>query len=183
MPNHNRAGAKLGVVTTRGFRDVLIVGRGNRLKVYDIKAVREEALVRRTDLREVDERIGAQGDVRTALDEAAVDRAVRELVDAGAEAIVIGFINSYANPTHELRAAEIARVAAPDVAVIASAEAQPEYREYERFATAALTDHGMENAPGIFFSGKEFLALTLYMDAMGQAPGGQLLEPAVGVTA
>ena len=67
-----RAGAKLGVLTTAGHRDVLIVGRGNRTQLYDIKAVRGPGLVKRSQILEVAERVGADGAVRVPLDEAGV---------------------------------------------------------------------------------------------------------------
>ena len=131
-------GAQLGVITTRGFRDVLIVGRGNRTKLYDIKAVRPPPLVERARVLEVDERMTATGEVHLPLNEDHVASACARLLDEGVEAIAICFLHSYANPDHERRAANIARQALPDIPISISSDILPEYREFERFSTTAL---------------------------------------------
>ncbi|MCP5155905.1 MAG: hydantoinase/oxoprolinase family protein [Ectothiorhodospiraceae bacterium] len=133
-----RAGAELGVVTTAGFRDVLIVGRGNRLRLYDIKATRPPGLVRRSRVMEVAERLAADGSERIALDENAVRAAAERLRELRVEAVAVCFLHAYANPEHERRAAEIVRAVLPDVPVSWSADVLAEHREYERFATTAL---------------------------------------------
>src|SRR3546814_11947227 len=84
----------------------------------------------------VRERMAANGDVLVPLDEDAVEALVPHLRAAGVEAVAVGFLHSYVNPSHERRAAEILRAAMPDVAITASAEVCPEMREYERFSTA-----------------------------------------------
>ncbi|MED5359443.1 MAG: hydantoinase/oxoprolinase family protein, partial [Pseudomonadota bacterium] len=131
-------GARLGVITTRGFRDVLIVGRGNRTSLYDIKAVRPPPLVERARVLEVDERMTAAGDVHLALNQEHVATACKRLAEQGVEAIAICFLHSYANPDHERRAAKIVRQALPDIPISISSEILPEYREFERFSTTAL---------------------------------------------
>jgi len=131
-------GARLGVITTRGFRDVLIVGRGNRTSLYDIKAVRPPPLVERARVLEVDERMTAAGDVHLPLNEDHVAAACARLADEGVEAIAVCFLHSYANPDHERRAAEIVRRELPDISVSISSDILPEYREFERFSTTAL---------------------------------------------
>jgi len=133
-----RAGAHLGVITTAGFRDVLIVGRGHREKLYDIKATRPEGLVRRSRVLEVPERSGPDGAVLLALDEAAVADAARHLGALGVESVAICFLHAYANPAHEQRAAAIVAERLPAIPVCTSSQVLPEHREYERFATAAL---------------------------------------------
>jgi len=133
-----RAGAVLGVITTAGFRDVLVVGRGHRERLYDIKATRPAGLVRRSRILEVAERMGADGAVIVPLDEAAVRAAARALSALGVESVAVCFLHAYANPAHELRAAAIAREELGEVPVSASCEVLPEYRELERFATTAL---------------------------------------------
>ena len=131
-------GARLGVLTTEGHRDVLVVGRGNRTRLYDIKAVRPSPLVPRRRILEVSERLTASGTVHKPLDEEQVIAACRHLQAAEVEAIAICFLHAYANSSHELRAAEIVRAQLPGVPVSLSHEILPEYREFERFSTTAL---------------------------------------------
>ena len=131
-------GARLGVITTEGHRDVLVVGRGNRTKLYDIKAVRPPTLVPRRRILEVTERMIANGDVHKSLDEDQVIAACERLKQDKVEAIAICFLHSYSNPKHEIRTAEIVRTQLPDIPVSLSHEILPEYREFERFSTTAL---------------------------------------------
>ena len=131
-------GAKLGVITTRGFRDVLVVGRGNRTALYDIKAVRPPPLVPRARILEVDERMTASGEVHKPLDAAQVAMAAKRLSEMAVEAVAVCFPHSYANPDHERRAAEIVSQGMPGVPVSVSSDILPEYREFERFSTTAL---------------------------------------------
>ncbi len=133
-----RRGARLGVLTTTGFRDVLIVGRGNRIRLYDVKAVRPAGLVTRSDIIEIDERSDATGTVVKPLDETMVTDACRTLAERGIQALAICFLHSYANPDHERRAAGIARRLLPDVYISLSSDVLAELREFERFSTTAL---------------------------------------------
>ncbi len=100
--------AKVGLITTEGFRDVLELGRRTRPRAYGMTGT-FEPLIERPFRREVAERMNAQGQVVTPLDEAAVKREAEALAAAGCEAIVVHFLHSYANPAHELRAGEIVR--------------------------------------------------------------------------
>ena len=84
-----RKGAKLGVITTQGFRDVLIIGRGNRTQLYDIKAVRPVGLVKRSRVLEVEERVGPNGEIITSLDKEAVIAATNHLRELGVDAIAV----------------------------------------------------------------------------------------------
>lgn len=131
-------GAILGVITTKGFRDVLIVGRGNRPTLYDIKTVRPPPLVPRQRILEVDERMTGTGEVHIALEESQVLAACQQFKEMGVEAIALCFLHSYANPAHENRAAELIKSELPDVSISVSSEILPEYREFERFSTTAL---------------------------------------------
>ena len=131
-------GAKLGVLTTRGHRDVLIVGRGNRTQVYDITATRPQGIVERRNVIEIDERCSFEGDVLTPLNPEEVEAACETLRNSGVEAIAICFLHSYANPDHEQAALAVVRRQLPNVLVSASHEILPEYREFERFSTTAL---------------------------------------------
>ena len=133
-----RSGARTAVLVTRGFRDVLEVGRGNRVVLYNIKATRPPFLVPRSRCIEVDERTLFDGTVARELDVAAVEAAVRSLVARGVEAIAICFLHAYANDRNERAARAIVERLAPGLAVCTSSEVLPEYREYERFVTTVL---------------------------------------------
>ena len=133
-----RNGARLAAVMTAGHRDVLIVGRGERTQMYDIKARAVPPLLPRRFCLEIDERILTDGTVLRPLDEAALPALAQTLAALGAEAAAVCFINSYANSAHERRVAEALRLALPDCVVCASADVLPEYREHARFSTTAL---------------------------------------------
>ena len=129
--------ARVGLITTRGFRDVLELGRRTRPTAYGLTG-RFEPLIPRELRLEVDERIDADGQVLTPLDETQVRSAVVQLLAAGAESVVIHFLHSYINAAHEARAAEIVRAAWPNRHVTAGHTVVAEYREYERGTTAAV---------------------------------------------
>jgi len=134
-------GAVAGMITTRGFRDVLHIARHQRPLHYSIQMEvpwQDRALIRRRHRKVVTERLGAQGEVITPLDEEEVAAAARELRDAGVESIVIGFLNSYRNPAHEERARSIVEEVCPDAFVTTSSSLFPQFREFERFTTAAV---------------------------------------------
>jgi N-methylhydantoinase A len=129
--------AKVGLITTDGFRDILELGRRTRPKAYGMTGT-FEPLIERPYRREVAERMNAQGEVVTPLDEAAVKREAERLVADGCEAVVIHFLHSYANPAHELRAGEIVRAVWPNSYVTLGHALLSEYREYERGTTASV---------------------------------------------
>jgi N-methylhydantoinase A len=129
--------AKVGLITTRGFRDTLELGRRTRPKPYGLFGV-FEPLVPRERRLEVDERMDASGDVVVPLDADGVANAVRELLTAGCESLVIHFLHAYANPAHELRAGEIAEEIWPNDYVTLGHRLLSEYREYERGTTASV---------------------------------------------
>ncbi len=132
-----RKTAKVGLITTEGFRDVLELGRRTRPKPYGLFGT-FEPLIPREWRREVPERVMADGAVRTPLDEAAVAQAVRDLLAEGCEALVIHFLHAYANPDHELRAGAIAREIWPNAYVTLGHALLSEFREYERGTTASV---------------------------------------------
>lgn len=134
-------GAQVGMITTRGYRDILHIARHQRPLHYSIQMEvpwQDRALIRRRYRKVVTERLGARGDVIVPLEEEEVAQAARELKDAGVESIVIGFINSYRNPEHEERARSIVEEVYPEAFVTTSASLFPQFREYERFTTAAI---------------------------------------------
>ena len=132
-----RKGARTGLITTRGFRDVLELGRRTRPTPYGLKGSFEPLIPR--DLRlEVDERVDAEGLVVVPLAEDQVLQAVGRLRAQGVESLVIHFIHSYLNDSHERRAREISAALWPNAYITVGAELLPEYREFERGTTAAI---------------------------------------------
>jgi N-methylhydantoinase A len=129
--------AKVGLITTDGFRDVLELGRRTRPQAYGLTGS-FVPLIPRELRREVPERMDAQGKVLTPLDEDAFVARVRELAETGAEALVIHFLHSYANPAHELRALELARQHWPNDYITAGHTIISEFREFERGTAAAV---------------------------------------------
>jgi N-methylhydantoinase A len=129
--------ARTGLVTTRGFRDVLELGRRTRPHAYGLTG-RFEPLIPRELRCEAVERMDAGGEVVTPLDEESVRTAVQQLAAAGCESLVIHFLHSYLNPSHEAKALEIARKIWPNGYITAGHTLLSEYREYERGVTAAV---------------------------------------------
>ena len=129
--------ARTGLITTRGFRDVLELGRRTRPTAYGLTG-RFEPLIPRELRLEVDERIDAQGEVLRELDESGVAAAAQALLDAGCEAVVIHFLHAYKNPGHERRAKAIVAKLWPNPFITAGHEILSEYREYERGIAAAV---------------------------------------------
>ncbi|MEZ5589910.1 MAG: hydantoinase/oxoprolinase family protein [Gammaproteobacteria bacterium] len=129
--------ARTGLITTRGFRDVLELGRRTRPKAYGLTGGFEPLIPR--ELRyEVSERMDADGAVVQALAEDEVIAAVQALLQRGCESLVIHFLHAYKNPLHEQRALELARALWPNDYMTAGHVILSEYREYERGVTAAV---------------------------------------------
>ncbi len=133
-----RKGTPLAVIATRGFRDVLELGRQARPHVYDYTVRRAQPLARRRNRLEVDERVAADGTVVRPLDLAEIDAVAEAIRERGLGAVAICFLHAYRNPAHEALAASRIRAALPGVFVTASYETASEYREFERFSTTAL---------------------------------------------
>lgn len=136
-----RSGSKTGMITTRGFRDIIYIGRHRRPKTFSIYQDlpwREPSLVERRNRHVVSERIVPPGDVHTQLAEDEVRAAVAKLREADVEAVAVCFLFSFLNPSHERRVKEILQEELPDVHLSISHEVVPQHREYERFSTTAL---------------------------------------------
>lgn len=131
-----RKGAKVALINTEGFRDLLHIGRQNRPALYDFFADPPAPLVPRQHRLEVSERIAADGRVQHALDEAAIDGLVAHCQREGIEAVAVCLLFSFANPAHEQAVA--ARFAAAGFNVSVSHQILPEFREYERASTTVL---------------------------------------------
>lgn len=130
-----RKGANTALITTRGFRDVLELGREARYDIYDLFLRMPEPFVPRHLRREIGERILRDGTVHEALDEPALDGIIEELKSAGVESVAVCLLHAYINPVHEQRIAEILAERLPGVPVTLSFEVIPEIREYERTST------------------------------------------------
>ncbi|MER9298730.1 hydantoinase/oxoprolinase family protein [Mesorhizobium sp. M0621] len=129
--------AKTGMITTRGFRDVIELGRRTRPQAYGMTGSFVPIIPRNLRL-EVSERVEASGAIRTPLDEAEMRDAVQTLIAAGCESLVIHFLHSYANPTHERRAAQIAAEFWSNGYITAGHALLSEAREFERGVTASV---------------------------------------------
>ena len=133
-------GARTGLITTKGFRDVLEMRRLRIPVLYDLQYRKPPPLVPRRLRLEVKERMGPRGTVWTPLDEQSVIEAAKALKEAGVQSIAISLLHSYADPSHERRVAEIVRQHLPDsIYVTCSADVLPEIREYERTSTAVVS--------------------------------------------
>jgi N-methylhydantoinase A len=129
-------GVKVGLLTTRGFRDVYEIGRQWRGEnVFNLFAPAPRMLLTRERIFEIGERLDACGEVVEPLAAEDVADAARKLVAAGVEAVAVCFLFAYANPAHEQAAAEIIRAIAPGLYLSLSHEVNPEWREYERTAS------------------------------------------------
>jgi 5-oxoprolinase (ATP-hydrolysing)/N-methylhydantoinase A len=130
-----RKGARLGLITTAGFRDILEMGTEQRYDIYDLFLQFPEPLVSRRLRLEATERLDRDGEVLTPLDPAEVRGIAQRLIAEGVEAIAICFLHAYRNPVHEQLAARVIREAFPDMAVSISSEVVAELWEYQRCAT------------------------------------------------
>ena len=130
--------APTGFITTEGFRDMLEIARQIRPTLYDLQFEKPRPLVPRHRCFGVPERLDAQGQVLTPLDEDALRQVANKLRDEGVESIAVCFLHAYANPAHERRAGEIIAEVFPEAIVSLSAEVAPEFREYLRASTTVI---------------------------------------------
>ena len=131
-------GARVALITTEGFRDVLEIRRLRMPALYDIRFRKPPALVSRRLRFEVPERIDAEGRIERPLDEAAAQAAIEAVLAAEVEAVAVCLINAYANGAHERRLMELIRERDPDIPVSLSSVILPEIREYERTSTTVV---------------------------------------------
>jgi len=133
-------GARVALVTTRGFRDVLEIGRTRRMlpSLYDTTFTRPPPLVPRPLRFEVTERLAADGSVLIALDESELEQIARAVRESNAEAAAVCFLHAHLNAAHEARAKALLQPLLPGVWITTSAEVVPEFREYERFSTTVI---------------------------------------------
>ncbi len=130
-----RKGARTGLLTTEGFRDIIEARKEKRYDLYDLGLELPAPLVPRHYRIGVTERLDSNGEILTPLDESEVDAAVEDLKSVGVESLAVCFLHSYRNPIHEKRATELISNRFPSLPVCISSEVVPEIREYERFST------------------------------------------------
>jgi N-methylhydantoinase A len=133
-----KKGAVTGLLTTRGFRDVLEIGRIRTPDMFNLSWSKPLPLAARRLRLEAEERIDAHGEVVRPLDEATVIAAARTFREAGVESVAVCFINSHRNPTHEQRAEALLNELCPGMSVTASYKVLPEMKEYERTSTTVV---------------------------------------------
>jgi N-methylhydantoinase A len=136
-----RSGARVGVLVTKGFRDILELRRLRLPKANDFFIPRPVSLVPRRHVKEVDERILANGQIYIPLRQQEVEQRVQELVAEGVEAVAVCFLHAYRNQTHELLAKRWIEELDPDLYVCTSAEIWPQQREYERSLISVINAH------------------------------------------
>ena len=138
-----RTGAKLGLITTEGFRDVLEIQRSYRPDLYDLQWDKPKPLVPRHLRLAVAERVGPDGAIVEEVDVKQAREVVRRLLDEGVEAICVCLLNAYANPANEQKIGEVVHELAPNLPLSLSSEVDPRIREYERVSTTALNAYSM----------------------------------------
>jgi N-methylhydantoinase A len=136
-----RKGVKTGLITTKGFRDVLEIARGNRPDLFNVRYEKPGPFVDRYLRQEVEERMDYKGEVITPLDKEQVKEVVASFKQEGVEAIAVSFLHSYKNSEHEIQTVELIKEIWPEVAVTASHEVTKEWREYERTSTTVLNSY------------------------------------------
>jgi N-methylhydantoinase A len=134
-----RKGAKVGLITTLGFRDILEIGRGNRPDLFNLKYIKPVPFVERYLRREVPGRMDYKGHETTPLDLADLDAILQDFRADGVEAIAICLLHGYANPAHEETVLAAVKSRWPEVAAVASHQIIREWREYERTNTTVLS--------------------------------------------
>src|SRR5205085_5386401 len=128
-----RRGPRVALLVTEGFRDLLLIGRQNRPKLYDLHPTRPPPVIREDDSFPVRERIAAGGQIVTPLDEAALERTLDEIQSRGVTDVAVCLLFGFANPDHERRVA--AACARRGLTCTLSSDVLPEFREYERAST------------------------------------------------
>jgi N-methylhydantoinase A len=160
-----RRGARVALLTTAGFRDLIEIGRTKRNipALFIPTFVRPKPVVQRQDRFEVTERLGPDGAVLVPLDPASIERALDAALAAPAEAIAVCLLHAYLNPAHEHAVADAVKGRAPGLPVSCSADVVAEYREFERFSTTVLNAYLQPLMEGYLTSLEERLLATGYV--------------------
>lgn len=169
-------GARVGLITTKGFRDVLEIRTLRMPRLYDIAWTKPEPLIERFLRKVIDERVDHKGNIEHALDPVEVERVVSSLLAEKVEAIAVCLINSFANPVHELMIKEIVQRKAPRLPLCISYEILPEIKEYERTSTTVI------NAYVTPIVATYLRAMRMSLDAAGIRAGLLLMQSNGGLT-
>jgi len=136
-----RKGCRTGIITTKGFRDLIELARQTRASLYDVQVDKPRPIIFRRYRKEIDERIMYDGNIFKAIDRKEVERVVDELKAEGVESYAVCLMHAYKNPVHEKLVEEIIKERHPEAYVSISSDVLPEYREYERMTTTALNSY------------------------------------------
>jgi N-methylhydantoinase A len=166
-----RSGANVGLITTKGFRDVLEIGRSHKKELYNLQYDKPKPFTPRHMVYEVTERVDHKGNITVPLNRDEVVSVVRTLLDKGVEAIAVCLFNSYANSEHEHIIGEVIRAEAPNTYVTISSEVDPRIREYERVSTTVLNAYAMPKTQGYI----ERLDRALGIDVKYMHSGGGII--------
>ena len=175
-----RKGARVGMLVTAGFRDVLDIGRELRYDMFDLRQRFPEPLVARSLRSEIAERVRHDGSVETPVDLSGARAAIADLRARGMEALAVCFLHSYANPAHERAVLELARSEFPDLPASASADVWPQIRELERWTTTIVNAYAqpmVERYLGRLESGLQALGFRGRLYVMTSSGG--TVEPAL----
>ncbi|MCS0789889.1 hydantoinase/oxoprolinase family protein [Cytobacillus firmus] len=136
-----RKGVKTGLITTKGFRDVLEIARGNRPDLFNVRYEKPVPFVERYLRQEVEERLNYKGEVLSPLNKEQLTAVINYFKEQKVEAIAVAYLHSYVNPVHEIETVELIKKLWPEAAVTASYEVTKEWREYERTSTTVLNSY------------------------------------------
>lgn len=134
-----RRGARVALVTTEGFRDVYLIGRGHRPSMYDLRYRKPSRLLDRASIFEVRERLAVDGSEVIELSVESIDSVAEQLASGGYEVVAVCLLHSYVNPKHELAVRKRLEAKLPGVTIVLSHEVAPEWREYERTSTTVMS--------------------------------------------
>ena len=134
-----RRGARVALITTSGFKDVYIIGRGHRSDMYNLRYRKPEPLTPRQAIFELRERLGADGEVLEVIDYACLASVVSDIKEQGFSAVAVSLLHSYVNPEHELAVRRYFQEELDSIPVVLSHEVAPEWREYERTSTTVVS--------------------------------------------
>ena len=143
-----RTGSKIGLITTKGFRDVLEIGRSYRDDLYDLQWDKTKPFVPRYLVLEVEERMDHKGNVLVPIDRGEVAEVTKKLLAHEIEAIAVSLFNCYSNPAHEQVIKEVIREVAPGLPISLASEVDPRIREYQRVSTTVLNAYSMPRTRG-----------------------------------
>jgi N-methylhydantoinase A len=170
-----RRGARTGLVTTDGFRDLLEIGRIRLSRLYDMDQQRPVPLVRRRWRFEVEERLDHQGNIVRPIDRCSIDRVIDAILGEDLESLAICLVHAYANPAHERAVAAAIRARAPNLQLTLSSEVLPEIREFERTSTTVTNAYVM---PVI---GQYLTTLETRLDSLGMTAPILIMQSNGGV--